>query len=275
MRNAVHKLRINSVPCASSLLRAGRLCGSIFRTVDGDVSGYCLLYQSVCLADSVGYGTDYHFFAVKPIHRNLCVGSYNDTVRLLNILIREYVLRTAGSARLDLDIAAVRFCRLFDSLRSHIGVGNSRGAGRHCQQLLLTCHSAPRIREPLVDIRLFLISPVHDFQKFLHTGCVPQILGKLLIHKHDGQLAQHVQVYIVLCVGSGDQENQRNRLVVQCLEVHAVLHHHRRQTGTADRAAFSVGDCNTLSDSRRALLLTGIDLRPVGFLIPYSSFIVR
>ena len=117
------------------------------------------------------------------------------------------------------------------------------------------------------DAGLLVIRLVDDRQKFLHRRCIPQTVGKVLIHHQYGQFAQYVQMHVIFCVRRRDQENQCHRFTIQRIKVHAVFYYHRRQAGACHRITFAVGNRYAFPDSGGTLFLSRIHLSAVRFLV--------
>ena len=268
MRNAVHQLRVDLVS------RTAAFPGSLSRR---PCSGRCYVNRHIaansavqklpCLADPVRNLTLDNLLAGKTIHGHLRVGRDNDAVSLFNFFRRKDIFGSSGTSCLDLDKAVSLFCRLLDSFRRHIGVGNPGRAGGHRQNLHLIRICRTGIRQPLVYAGLLIVRLVDDRQKFLHRRGITQTVGKVLIHHQYGQLTQYVQMYVIFCIRRRDQKDQRHRFTVQRVKVHAVFYYHRRQAGACHRITFAVGNRYAFPDSGGTLFLSRIHLSAVRFLV--------
>ena len=272
MGYSVHQLGIDLMPCAT-----GGFCFSccrwIARLIYRSVSLHRPFDQLIRFTDSIRYLAFDQLFPVETIHGHLRVSCNDNTVCLPDFLICENIFGASGSPGLYFDKAAGSLCGLLQSFGSHISMSDSGRAGCNSQdpagslRILLLCLSGKLI----IQIRALLICLIHNLKKFLHCSGIFQISYKLLIHKQHGQLAQYVQMDIVLCIWRSNKKDQMNRLPVKRVKVHAFLNDHSRQSRLQHSIAFSMGNRNSFSDSCCPLLFSAIDLLPVCLLIPDLS----
>ena len=63
----------------------------------------CSLNQFLSLADTVCNLALNDRFAIKTLHRNLCIGSHDNAIRLGNLRSGQHILGAAGTSGLNLD----------------------------------------------------------------------------------------------------------------------------------------------------------------------------
>ena len=215
--------------------------------------------------DPVRHLTLDDLLSVKPVHGNLSIRRHDDTIRFFNLLRGKDVLRTAGAPCLHLNEASLRLRRLLKPFRRHIGMRDTRRAGGNGKDLHLVRPGISHVREPLIHALLLFIRPVNDLQKFLRRPGITQTLGKFRIHQHHRQLAQHIQMHVILRVRRRDQEEQSCRFLIQRFKIHTVLHHHCRKPGTVDCIPLSMRDGDALSDPCGTLFLSCIHQLTIAF----------
>ena len=133
------------------------------------------------------------------------------------------------------------------------------------------CHLAC-ICQTLIDTVFLCIRLVNDLQKLIYRSGISQCIGKILIHHQHRQLAEYIQMHIVLRIWCRDQKDQCNRLIIQCLKIHTIFYDHCCESRLSDGVTFAVRNRNSLSDSGRALFLSRIDLFAVALnIIDFSA----
>ena len=271
MGNAVHELRIYFVAGASACLccrrriRCSRCC-VIYRSIPCNGS----FHQGIRLADSVRNLTFDQLLSIKTFHGNLCIRRHDNAVSLLDLLICKNVFGSAGASCLHLDKTVSGLCRFFNSFCRHIGVGNSGRTGGNCQDFYLSLICASRISQSLINIFFLIVSFVNNFHKLIYRLCVSQRGGKFLIHQHNRKFTEHIQMDIIFCVWSCDQEQKSHRLVIKGFKLHSVLYYHCSKTGLLYCVTFTMWNGNSFSDSCCTFLFSCIYLFPVGF--PVADF---
>ena len=102
--------------------------------VDGSLTGDCLFNQVFGLVDAVGNRDLKHRFSVKAGHLDLPVSGHDDGFGISDFFRGQHVLGTAGAVSLGFQGNAHLFGSVFQVLGSHVGVGDTSGAGSHSQK---------------------------------------------------------------------------------------------------------------------------------------------
>ena len=235
----------------------------------GNIAGLCAADEFISFVDTVGNGSFDELLAVETIHGDLGVCSNDDAVGVSDFLVGQYILGTAGSSGLNLDPAAGSLGSLLDALCCHVGMRDTGGAGGNCADAECTFCSGRSFLSAALPVSLILvIRCVNDGKESVNVFGVLQICGELLVHEQAGKFAQHIQVNVVLGVGSRDQEDQVDGLAVQGIVLNTVFDDHGCKAGLDDCIAFAVRDCETVADAGGGLFFSAVNFCAVSVQIP-------
>ena len=127
--------------------------------------------------------------------------------------------------------------------------------------------------QTFINAVFLCICLVDDRKKFIYRCCVFQAFRKCFIHQEYGQLAEHIQVDVVLGIRCCDQKDQVHRLAVQRIKVYTVFYNHCCQPRFAHCITFSVRDRDPFTDAGGAFFFSCINLLAVAFrVIDLSAF---
>ena len=257
MGNTIHQMRIDLMT-DTALSSLFLLCAAARNTrlIDRGCTAQCLFHQFTGAIDAVCHLRHHHPSASKTVHGNFRICRHDDPVGTGNILCRQYVFGAAGASCLHLDIISQFFRLLFQRLCRHISMSDPCGTARHRHKPLALPGFLSRCCPFLLPAALCLIN---DLKKFLYILCPAETPGKLFIHQQDRKLTQYIQMYIILCIWRGNQEKQCRRFTVQRIEINSIRQRHGSQPRSHHRIGLAMGNGDSLSDSRRALFLSGID----------------
>ena len=146
-------------------------------------------------------------------------------------------------------------------------MGDSGGTGGNSQDLKLIFRSLSHVCQTFIHTLLLFICLINDLKEFLRCLRSAKVGSKLLIHQHHGKLAEHIQMYIVLCIRRSDQKQQCNRLSVQGIKINSTRNDHGCKPRLIYCITFAMRNGNSLTDSCSTLFLSCINLLPVSCLI--------
>ena len=196
------------------------------------------------------------------------------------------VLDAAGAVRFDFNVDAHSGPLAFQGFRRHVGVGDTRRAGRDADDegpvrwsgggrfisRSRFCFSSFFFRfcRQLGRFRL-----VDDGQIFVSRLGVHQLFPEFVIHEHAAQAAQHFQVDVGSAGRGSDEEEQEGRLVVQAFIFYTRTDDHRRQPRSGHGVRLGVGDGDAFTDARTAFGFAGQHGLAVSFQIRHVAAFIH
>ena len=141
---------------------------------------------------------------------------------------------------------------------------NTGRAGGYCKDSAYVSFITPK---PLINACLLRIRIIYYPHKLINALSCTQPRRKLLIHKHDRQLAEHIKMYIILGIRRCYKKKECDRLIIKRFKINSSRNDHRRKSRLGHRVTFSVRNGYSFADSCCRLLFSGKNLFFVGFLI--------
>ena len=265
MRYTVHELHIDFMPNGAASFHCFlRFC---FCLIQRNFTRDSFIQQFFRFADAICYMAGNNGFAVETIHRYLCICRNDDAVSCCNFFFSQYILCTAAAAGFYFDGAVLCFCCFFQTFRSHVCVSDACGAGSNCQNFanrLCSCFCGSFFCF-FFAFRFFRV--VDDFQEFIHCFCVSQTIRKVFIHHHNGKFAQYIQMHIIRCIRSSDQENQCCRFSVQRFKINAFWYNQCSQTRFFYEFAFPMRNCQSFANACCSFFFSAVNLFAVSLRI--------
>ena len=267
MRYTVHELHIdfmsNGAACFHCFLR---FC---FCLIQRYFAGDRFVQQFFCFADTICYVAGNNGFAMETIHRHLCICCNDDAVSCCDFFRSQHIFRTTAAAGFYFNGAVLCFCCFFQTFRSHVSVRDTCRAGSNCQNFAnRCCRCSCFYRRFFCFFFLFcFFRIVDDFQEFIYCFCVSQAIRKIFIHHHNGKFAQYIQMHIICCIRSSDQENQCCRFSVQRFKINTFWYNQCSQTGFFYEFAFPVRNCQSFANACCSFFFSAVNFFTVSFCI--------
>ena len=112
---------------------------------------------------------------------------------------------------------------------------------------------------------------VHERAELLGRLGRAQRRAEVGVQEQRGESAQHLEVGVGLAVRRRDQEEQRGRLAVERLVVHARGHRHGRETRRGDGGRLGVRDGDAVAEARGELRLALANGRGIARLVAHVA----
>ena len=263
MADAVHEVLIDLVP--GGLVLDGRRArgGAAGVVVNGSLAVEHDIDELLGVVDARGDVRGVDQLVIEAREVDVFVRGDHDALAVGDLVSGEDVLGASGALGLGLELDAHLGGLLLEVLGGHVGVGDAGRAGGNGQDLGPLGVRGLRGGGRLCLLRLGLVAlglgGVDGGEELVGGLRGTQLGGEVFVHQERRELGEHLEVDVVLALGSSDGKDEVAGSAVGGVPVHAAGDGHGSEAGLCHRSDLGVRDGDAVAHGGGELRLAGKD----------------